>query len=62
MDGLALARTLRAQGFKAPLLAVTARSDGDAEAQAQAAGFDDFLRKPVTGAMLDEALRRVVTV
>ena len=47
---------LRAQGFAAPLLAVTARSDADAEAQARAAGFDDFLRKPVSGAQLAEAL------
>ena len=56
MDGLALARMLRAQGHLFPLLAVTARSDGDAEAQAKAAGFDGFLRKPVTGAMLAQAL------
>jgi CheY-like chemotaxis protein len=56
MDGLALARMLRTQGFTAPLLAVTARSDAQAEAQARAAGFDGFLRKPVTGAMLGRAL------
>jgi signal transduction histidine kinase/ActR/RegA family two-component response regulator len=56
MDGLALARQLRAQGFDAALLAVTARADGDAEALAGAAGFDGFLRKPVTGQMLAEAI------
>ncbi|RZA22179.1 MAG: hybrid sensor histidine kinase/response regulator [Lysobacteraceae bacterium] len=56
LDGLALARMLRAQGFRAPLLAVTARSDAEAEAVARAAGFDDFLRKPVSGARLAEAL------
>lgn len=56
MDGLALASALRGRGFAAPLLAVTARSDGDAEAQARAAGFDGFLRKPVTGEMLAQAL------
>ena len=56
LDGLALARMLRAQGRGLPLLAVTARSDADAEAQARAAGFDDFLRKPVTGAVLAQAL------
>ena len=59
LDGLALACMLRAQGFMAPLLAVTARSDADAEAQARAAGFDDFLRKPVSGAMLAQALATV---
>ncbi|WP_425507278.1 ATP-binding protein [Thermomonas carbonis] len=56
MDGLALARMLRAQGHAFPLLAVTARSDADAEALTKAAGFDGFLRKPVTGAMLAQAL------
>lgn len=56
MDGLALARMLRTQGFRAPLLAVTARSDADAEAQARAAGFNGFLRKPATGEMLAQAL------
>ena len=61
MDGLALARMLRAQGHVFPLLAVTARSDGDAEAQAKAAGFDGFLRKPVSGAMLAQALASLLT-
>ena len=60
MDGVALARTLRAQGYTAPLLAVTARSDAEAEAQALAAGFNGFLRKPVSGAMLAQALRRLL--
>ncbi|MFT3763468.1 MAG: ATP-binding protein [Pseudoxanthomonas sp.] len=57
LDGLALARQLRAQGFVAPLLAVTARADADAEPMAKEAGFDGFLRKPVTGEMLEEAMR-----
>lgn len=60
MDGLSLARQLRAQGLAAPLLAVTARADADAEAQARAAGFDGFLRKPVTGQMLAAAIAALV--
>lgn len=60
MDGLALASALRGRGFSAPLLAVTARSDGDAETQARAAGFDGFLRKPVTGEMLAQALEALM--
>ncbi|MEJ7804567.1 MAG: ATP-binding protein, partial [Telluria sp.] len=60
MDGLALARQLRAQGFHAPLIAVTARADADAEPQSQAAGFDGFVRKPVTGKMLAEAIAAVL--
>jgi signal transduction histidine kinase/sugar lactone lactonase YvrE len=61
LDGLALARALRAQGFTAPLLAVTARADADAEPLARAAGFDGFLRKPLTGAMLAGAIEGLVT-
>ncbi|MGV8940351.1 MAG: ATP-binding protein [Lysobacter sp.] len=56
LDGLALARELRAQGFMQPLIAITARAGIDAEAQAKAAGFDRFARKPVTGEMLRELL------
>ena len=60
LDGLALARQLRAQGFSAPLLAVTARADAEAESLARAAGFDGFLRKPLTGEMLVEAIEELV--
>jgi signal transduction histidine kinase/CheY-like chemotaxis protein/sugar lactone lactonase YvrE len=56
MDGLALARALRARGFSAPLLAVTARADAHAEPAARAVGFDGFVRKPLTGAMLADAM------
>jgi len=60
MDGLALARALRARGFSVPLLAVTARADAEAEPAARAVGFDGFLRKPLTGAMLAEALEQLL--
>lgn len=60
MDGLALARQLRANGFAAPMLAVTARADADAEPQSRAAGFDGFLRKPLTGVMLAEAIETLL--
>jgi CheY-like chemotaxis protein len=60
LDGLALARALRARGFAKPLIAVTARADAEAEPAASAAGFDGFLRKPVTGAMLADAIAEAV--
>jgi DNA-binding response OmpR family regulator len=56
MDGFTLARQLRARGFVAPMIAVTARADADSEPAARVAGFDDFIRKPVTGAMLARVL------
>ncbi|WP_368561751.1 two-component regulator propeller domain-containing protein [Pseudoxanthomonas sp. UTMC 1351] len=60
LDGLALAQQLRMGGFAAPLIAITARADAEAESQAQAAGFDDFLRKPVTGDVLAEAIEQAL--
>ena len=56
MDGIALARMLRTQGYTRPLLAVTARSEPGTEAACREGGFDGFLRKPVTAAMLRDAL------
>lgn len=56
IDGLTLAQLMRQKGFARPLVAVTARADAEAEALTQQAGFDAFLRKPVTGAMLGAAL------
>jgi CheY-like chemotaxis protein len=56
IDGLTLATLMRGKGFERPLVAVTARADGEAEAMTQRTGFDAFLRKPVTGAMLARAL------
>ncbi|PNS07440.1 hybrid sensor histidine kinase/response regulator [Solilutibacter silvestris] len=56
MDGFDLARTLRGNGFDGRLLAVTARADAEAETLARSAGFDSFLRKPVTGSLLSRAL------
>jgi signal transduction histidine kinase/ActR/RegA family two-component response regulator/sugar lactone lactonase YvrE len=60
ITGLALAGQLRAGGFDAPLIAVTARADAEAEPMARDAGFDGFLRKPVTGAMLAEAIEALL--
>ncbi|MDC8640807.1 ATP-binding protein [Xanthomonas hortorum] len=62
LDGFALARQLRVFGYDMPLVAVTARADEAAEPTAEQAGFDSFLRKPLTGDMLAntiaDALRR----
>ena len=57
MDGLALARHLRGQGLRMPMIAITARADSGAELEAKEAGFDAFLRKPLTGDALGVALQ-----
>lgn len=56
VDGFELATLIRRNGWTLPLIAVTARADAVSERRARAAGMDGYLRKPVTGAMLAEAL------
>jgi len=60
IDGLQLARLLRAGGHLLPLVAVTARSVGDEEAQIRAAGMDALLRKPLTSEMLGNAIAAAI--
>ncbi|HWT15753.1 MAG TPA: ATP-binding protein [Patescibacteria group bacterium] len=57
MNGLQLLPLLRQRiGRRVPALAITARSEANTEAEARAAGFDGFLRKPLDAAGLHEAL------
>ena len=66
IDGLALARMLRAREARSPatramrLIGVSARAAGNEDALCRAAGMDGFVRKPVTGAMLAACLQRGV--
>jgi len=60
LGGMELAGHLRNQGYAMPLLAVTARTDPGIEQQVREAGFQGFLRKPVTGDLLEQAIARVV--
>lgn len=56
MSGFDLASHLRSQGVTLPLLAVTARTDGDLAERVAASGMQGFLRKPVTGDLLSAAI------
>ena len=60
IDGFELARIVRGQGKKLALIALTARADAQAEPLALAAGMDGFLRKPVTGQLLQEQIETVL--
>ena len=60
IDGLALARLIRGKGLALPLVALPARADAEADPAARAAGMDGFLRKPVTGEILAEAIASAV--
>ena len=61
LNGLDLARLIRARDDRLPLIAVTARADAQAETDAKAAGMDGFLRKPVTGEDLAGLLERCLS-
>jgi FixJ family two-component response regulator len=62
MSGLELQRQLGAANRRIPIIFVTAHADGDARAQALAAGAVDFLYKPFHEEVLlkaiDTALKR----
>lgn len=61
LDGLQLARMIRAgSGAALPMIAVTARSVGDEETLIRSAGMDGLLRKPVTTALLGNAIAAAI--
>ncbi len=61
LGGLELARMLRNKGLTLPILAVTARSDAEAKDETQRAGFNGFVRKPVSGELLRRAIEEAAS-
>ncbi|HEX7817155.1 two-component regulator propeller domain-containing protein [Dyella sp.] len=63
LDGLQWARLVRSREGCAwlPMIAITARTGGDEESRAYASGMDGFLRKPLHGEQLVQALATVLT-
>lgn len=57
LDGFALATMIRAGESPPPIVALTARTDSQAEARAAEVGMQGFLRKPVRGEALARTLR-----
>ncbi len=60
MDGYAVARCLRAQGAKVPIIAYTAHVGAQEHQQCRDAGIDAVLVKPLLLRKLDEAIRRLL--
>ena len=62
LDGFELARIIRSQGHTLALVALTARTDTQAEPLALAAGMHGFLRKPVTSSLLQAKIEAVLAL
>ena len=62
LDGFELARIIRSQGHSLALVALTARTDAQAESLALAAGMHGFLRKPVTSSLLQSKIESVLAL
>jgi signal transduction histidine kinase/CheY-like chemotaxis protein len=58
LDGAGAAQALRAEGFRGPLLALTADVMPESVARHRAAGVDEVLSKPISEAELHAALKR----
>jgi CheY-like chemotaxis protein len=56
MDGFETAQKIRAAGCTKRIVALTGRATGDARRKAEAAGFDEFLSKPISTPVLMRAL------
>jgi signal transduction histidine kinase/DNA-binding response OmpR family regulator len=56
MDGYEATRRLRAEGYRAPILALTAHAMEGDDAKCRAAGCDEYLRKPFERAKLLAAI------
>jgi CheY-like chemotaxis protein len=58
LDGVAVCRELRLAGVTVPLLALSAAAMPEQIARGEAAGFDEYLTKPISPAALRDAVLR----
>jgi CheY-like chemotaxis protein len=58
-DGLAVCRSLRARGLRMPIVALSASVLPEEIERTKAAGFDEFLSKPISPRDLRNAVRRL---
>lgn len=62
MSGLDLRRRMLALGWAAPVIFVTAHDEAGIRQEAQEIGCSDYLRKPVRGKLLVEAITKAVNL
>lgn len=58
LDGVAVLRELRERGMRTPIVALSAAAMPEQIARGLAAGFDDYLVKPISLQALRDAVRR----
>jgi len=58
MDGYAMCRSLRAAGVEGPIVALSSAAMPEHISAGTAAGFDEYLTKPIAPAALRSAVRR----
>lgn len=61
MDGYAICRDLRTAGVAGPIVAVSSSAMADQVERGLAAGFDEYLTKPISPAALRAAVRRLAS-
>lgn len=59
LDGFAVVRELRAANVRGPIVAVSSSAMADQIQAGLAAGFDEYLTKPISPAELRRAVRRL---
>lgn len=58
LDGLDATRTLREEGYKRPIIALTAHALADERRKSVERGFTDYLTKPLNPQILIETLKQ----
>lgn len=62
MDGLTATRTLRSEGIRTPIIAVTARTQDEHRRESFEAGVDEHLEKPIDRNLLLATVRSLAPV
>lgn len=62
MDGITAVKSLRASDFEQPIIALTANAMNSDRELCLAAGFNDWLTKPIDKMQLIECLRRYSSI
>ena len=60
MDGIEVARALRARGVRTPIVFVTGYDDPETAARIGAVNPEGYLRKPLLAEELEQAVRRAI--